>query len=1540
MKYFKRFLLALVFAVVGSSSVYAQCDGNVYTVADTFDCFFTTRQFSSGAPFALAGSPVVSAYEDNSTTQITAGITLTASFDSVTGLNHMRIVATGANGYEAGKSYSLVITTGTVDSVSVVGEVIGTFSLRVLDVNVAQVSDDATAADNLESAADNYSATRGLSGTALPAAAADAAGGLPISDAGGLDLDTTDSNVSAILTDTGTTLDNFVDDLEARLGTPSDLGGGATVAANLSDIEGQTDDIGAAGAGLTALATAAALATVDGNVDSILVDTGTTLDDLVDDLESRLGTPSDFGSGTSTIAANLEDLADNGTASYDRSTDSLQALRDRGDAAWTTGGSSGQTGTAQTATHSTTALVLASGEVVEDNNFLHWTVEITNGDCADQARTITASTASTDTVTVGEAFDEGGSCAIDADVDGATYALHPPAAPAFQLNDITAASVWAVGTRTLTALDEDDTTIDLDGSTVGDVTNAINIDQIEGSDATDQINAAADTALTDYDPPTDTEMDSGFSGLNDLSAAAVNAEVDTALADIDLDHLISAAESDTPADDSIIAKLAASDGDWSGFSETTDALEALRDRGDAAWTTGGSSGQTGTAQTATHSTTALVLASGEVVEDNNFQYWTVEITNGDCADQARTIISSTASSDTVTVDEAFDEGGSCAINADVDGATYALHPPAGPGFALDTAASISTTVWAESTRELTALDEDNTTIDLNASTVGDVSSAVNIDQIEGSDATDQINAAADTALADYDPPTDTEMDSAFAALNDVSTAQVNAEVDTALADYDPPTDAEMDSGFAGLNDVSTAQVNAEVDTALSDVGLDNTDAVVDLILSIVSTRQNTAQAGSTSSSIVLDSGASSTDDFYKFDRVVITGGTGVGQDRVIDGYTGVSTTATVRPNWATTPDNTSTFAIIPANHANTEWFTQANVSLGGPGSSVPNINLQYISADSTAADNLEAFFDGAGYDATANSINVTQIEGSDATDQINAAADASAETYGLDHLLAASVAGADVTDDSIIAQMVSASATADWDDFDNTTEAHQALRDRGDAAWTTGAGGAPPQLMQSTTIATLSTQTSFTLTAGSDDDAAYAGGVAVITDQSTSTQKAYATIDTYTGSSRTIALLADPAVFTMAVGDTIDIMTPLGSAGSAPTAGQNADAVWAELIADHDGVSGSTAEALADALADTNELQGAQNWDVWDDGARTLTELDEDNTTIDLDASTVGDVTNAINIDQIEGSDATDQINAAADTALTDYDPPTDTEMDSGFAGLNDITAAAVWAAGTRELTTLDEDNTTIDLDGSTVGDVTSAINVDQIEGSDATDQINAAADTALSDYDGPTDTEMDSGFAGLNDLSAAAVNAEVDTALTDYDPPTAAELTSEINDVQSDVAAVDANVDSILIDTGTTLQAEVDGIQTDTEDIQARLPTALVSGKMDSDATSISGSAAAADTMESMMVDTVIDGSPYCSAACAAVSGTLSITQMSANLATTVNSETIANDHYLGLVLTWTSGPLAGQSTNVTGYNATTKVLTFTAVTVPPEIGNTFVMR
>ena len=101
------------------------------TLADTVYIAFTTRAFATGIPTVLAGSPIVSAYEDAGLTQITAGITLGVDHDSVVGLNMLTIVATGANGFEDDKDYNLVVTTGTVGGVSVVGEVVDRKSTRL-----------------------------------------------------------------------------------------------------------------------------------------------------------------------------------------------------------------------------------------------------------------------------------------------------------------------------------------------------------------------------------------------------------------------------------------------------------------------------------------------------------------------------------------------------------------------------------------------------------------------------------------------------------------------------------------------------------------------------------------------------------------------------------------------------------------------------------------------------------------------------------------------------------------------------------------------------------------------------------------------------------------------------------------------------------------------------------------------------------------------------------------------------------------------------------------------------------------------------------------------------------------------------------------------------------------------------------------------------------------------------------------------------------------------------------------------------------------
>jgi hypothetical protein len=91
---------------------------------------FTTVT-TTGAPTQLAGTPVISVYQTNSTTQSTSGVTLTVDFDGLTGLNNVAI-DTSSDGtfYATARDFQIVITTGTVGGTSVVGYVVGEFSLN------------------------------------------------------------------------------------------------------------------------------------------------------------------------------------------------------------------------------------------------------------------------------------------------------------------------------------------------------------------------------------------------------------------------------------------------------------------------------------------------------------------------------------------------------------------------------------------------------------------------------------------------------------------------------------------------------------------------------------------------------------------------------------------------------------------------------------------------------------------------------------------------------------------------------------------------------------------------------------------------------------------------------------------------------------------------------------------------------------------------------------------------------------------------------------------------------------------------------------------------------------------------------------------------------------------------------------------------------------------------------------------------------------------------------------------------------------------
>lgn len=237
---------------------------------------FTTYQPSTGAAFTLGGTPALSVYKDNSTTQSTSGVTLTASFDSVTGLNHFAI-DTSADGtfYSAGSNFDIVITTGTVDSVSVVGAVVASFSLRkdsALKPTTASRTLDVSSTG--EAGIDwgnvgNPTTTVGLSGTTVKTATdvetdtADIQSRLPAALVGGR----IDANMGSVSGDA-----TAADNLEATFDGTGYTNGNAPATQTAVAALPTTAQINAecdTAISDAALATAANLATVDTVVDAI-----------------------------------------------------------------------------------------------------------------------------------------------------------------------------------------------------------------------------------------------------------------------------------------------------------------------------------------------------------------------------------------------------------------------------------------------------------------------------------------------------------------------------------------------------------------------------------------------------------------------------------------------------------------------------------------------------------------------------------------------------------------------------------------------------------------------------------------------------------------------------------------------------------------------------------------------------------------------------------------------------------------------------------------------------------------------------------------------------------------------------------------------------------------------------------------------------------------------------------------------------------------------------------------------------------------------
>jgi hypothetical protein len=137
-------------------------------------------------------------------------------------------------------------------------------------------------------------------------------------------------------------------------------------------------------------------------------------------------------------------------------------------------------------------------------------------------------------------------------------------------------ALWTIGRAGVENLDASISS----RSDFDEASDTVDLGKILGTALTETVSgylAAAFKKLFDVASPVLTAEES-LAALpwNSAWDAEVQSEVNDALVALNLDHLAAVADDDDVVDNAILAKMAASDGDWSGFNKTVAALEALR----------------------------------------------------------------------------------------------------------------------------------------------------------------------------------------------------------------------------------------------------------------------------------------------------------------------------------------------------------------------------------------------------------------------------------------------------------------------------------------------------------------------------------------------------------------------------------------------------------------------------------------------------------------------------------------------------------------------------------------------------------------------------------------------------------------------------------------------------------------------------------------------------------------------------------------------------------------------------------------------------
>ena len=217
---------------------------------------------------------------------------------------------------------------------------------------------------------------------------------------------------------------------------------------------------------------------------------------------------------------------------------------------------------------------------------------------------------------------------------------------------------------------------------------------------------------------------------------------------------------------------------------------------------------------------------------------------------------------------------------------------------------------------------------------------------------------------------------------------------------------------------------------------------------------------------------------------------------------------------------------------------------------------------------------------------------------------------------------------------------------------------------------------------------------------------------------------------------------------------------------------------------------------------------------------------------------------------------------------------------------------------------------------------------------VSQVANTSQTGNDNGADINTLITTVASNAAQVAEILTDTGTTLPATHASNAAQVAEILTDTGTTLPATHssnaAQVASILTDTGTTLPATLASSAAGVSDIQARIPAALSGGNIKTDVLAIDGSTTAAANLEASAITMKI--------------GTVSNdnTTSSATVIYCSDITEATSSHFNGKLLTFNTGALVGEQTDITGYKVVSGEgeFTVTELTESPADNDVFVIQ